>query len=66
MPAWVWVLGGLVVLVGVLLAVDWFAAGRSKRRILVRARDQDPGNAGIGYTLIELQGPSDQNQTGAL
>ena len=40
MPATLWVFGGIALLVVVLLAVDWFTAGRKKRRMLVRAKDQ--------------------------
>jgi len=56
MPAVVWVVGALVVLVGVLLALDWFTAGRAKGRLLVRARDQNSENARVGYTAIESDG----------
>ena len=63
MPAWVWVVGGLVVLVGLLLAVDWFTAGRMKGRMLVRAKDQNADNANAGYATIESQARGSQHGT---
>jgi hypothetical protein len=53
MPAIVSVVGGLVVLVGALLAVDWFTAGRAKGRLLVRANNQSSDNLGVGYAAVE-------------
>jgi hypothetical protein len=53
MPAVVWVVGGLVVFVAVLLTIDWFTAGRVKGRILVSARDQNATDASVGYTQLE-------------
>jgi hypothetical protein len=61
MPAIVWVVIVIVGLVAALLAVDWFTAGRSKRR-LVRATDQNSDNAGVGYANIIRQGQSTQSQ----
>jgi hypothetical protein len=58
-----WVIGGLVVVVGLLLAVDWFTAARTKRRVLVRARDQGSDDTGIGYTIVEHQARSSQLDT---
>jgi hypothetical protein len=58
------VVGGIVLLVGALLAVDWFTAGRAKGRRLVRAKDQSSGKAGIGYASIERTTQSQQNQNG--
>jgi hypothetical protein len=55
MPAVAWVVGGIVVLVVALLAVDWFTAGRTKGRLLVRAKDQNSDNAGVGYADIQNQ-----------
>jgi len=63
MPATLWVFGGIALLVVALLAVDWFTAGRRKRRMLVRAKDQGVGNERIDYTVIERQGQNIQNQT---
>ena len=63
MPATLWVFGGIALLVVALLAVDWFTAGRKKRRMLVRAKDQGVGNERIDYTVIERQGQNIQNQT---
>ena len=63
MPATLWVFGGVALLVVALLAVDWFTAGRKKRRMLVRAKDQGVGNERIDYTVIERQGQNIQNQT---
>src|SRR4051794_17853883 len=60
------VVAGIVLFVGVLLAVDGFTAGRAKGRMLARARDQNPGNAGIGYAVIERQGISGQDQSGSI
>jgi hypothetical protein len=57
MPAIVWVVMGLVVLVGALLAVDWFTAGLTRRRVLMRAKDQGTGNANAGYAVIENRAP---------
>jgi hypothetical protein len=56
MPAVVWVVGGLVVVVVVLLAIDWFAAGRGRgRRRFVSAKAQNSDNAGVGYADIQNQ-----------
>lgn len=63
MPATLWVFGGIALLVVTLLAVDWFTAGRKRRRMLVRAKDQGVGNERIDYTVIERQGQNIQNQT---
>jgi hypothetical protein len=46
------VIAGIVLLVGVLLAFDWFMAGRTKGRLLVRAKDKSE-NSGVGYAVIE-------------
>ncbi len=61
MPAWLFVFGGIFLLVVLLLAVDWFTAGRSKRR-LVRAKDQSSADTGVGYAVIEQQGQSIERQ----
>ena len=47
MPAWLFVVLGLVLVAGGLVAVDWFTAGRAKRRILMRARDGSATDAGV-------------------
>lgn len=62
MPAWIYVVGVIVLLVVALLAVDWFTAGRGKRRG-VRAKDQYASDVGVGYTVIERQQQSIQDQT---
>ena len=62
MPAIVWVVIALVVLVATPLVVDWFTAGRSKRRMLVRAKDQGSDNTGVGYASMLRQAQSTQNQ----
>jgi hypothetical protein len=59
-----WVVGALVVLVTALLVVDWFTAGRAKRRLLVRAKDQQVGNANVDYTVIQRIGQGLDNQGG--
>ena len=66
MPAIVWVVGAIVVLVGALLAADWLGAGRAKRRLLVRAKDQSSDNAGVGYAAVEsnLQTQKYEGQSG--
>jgi hypothetical protein len=61
MPDWLFVLGGVVAFVVALLALDWFTAGRGKRR-LVRAKDQHSSDPSIGYTVIEQQGNSIERQ----
>jgi hypothetical protein len=61
MPAWLFVFGGMVLLVVVLLAVDWFTAGHAKSR-LVRAKDQHSDDANVGYAVIEQQGKSMERQ----
>ena len=61
MPDWLFVLGGVVAFVVALLALDWFTAGRAKRR-LVRAKDQHSSDPSIGYTVIEQQGNSIERQ----
>ena len=55
MPAIVWVVGALVVVVGALLAVDWFTAGRVKkaRRMLARAQDGSATGANVNFTHVE-------------
>jgi hypothetical protein len=53
MPAIVWGIGAIVVFVAAMLAVDWFAAGRAKRRVLVRGIDQASGSLGVGYAAVE-------------
>jgi hypothetical protein len=58
------VIGGIVLLVGALLAIDWFTAGRAKGRMLVRAKDQSAGNAGVGYAATERNIRGAQNQGG--
>jgi hypothetical protein len=58
MPAIVWVVLGLALLVAALLAVDWFTAGRAKRRILVRSKDQSATDPNVGYGAVMIQ--SDQ------
>ncbi len=63
MAAAVWVIGGLVVVVTALLAVDWFTAGRKKRRMLVRATDQSRGNSHVDYAAIENQSHGSQFDT---
>ena len=47
------VAGGILLLVGALVALDWFTAGRAKGRMLVRAKDQSADNAGVGYAGVE-------------
>jgi hypothetical protein len=47
------VIAGIVLLVGVLLAVDWFSAGRAKGRILGRTADSPDENANVGYGQID-------------
>ena len=61
MPAWLFVVGGILVLVGALLVVDWITAGHSKRR-LMRAKDQSSTNSSVGYAVIERQSQSIENQ----
>jgi hypothetical protein len=55
-PAVVWVVIGLVVFVGALLAVDWLMAGRKKRHLLVNPDDQSGQSTAIGYgTMLGQQ-----------
>jgi hypothetical protein len=61
MPDWLFVLGALMGLVVALLALDWFTAGRAKRRV-VRAKDQHTSDRSLGYTVIEQQGQSIERQ----
>jgi hypothetical protein len=61
MPAWLFVVGGILALVGALLAVDWVTAGHTKRK-LVRAKDQSSTDANVGYAAIQRQGQSMENQ----
>jgi hypothetical protein len=63
MPAWVFIVGVILLLVVGMLAVDWFSAGRVKRRG-VRAKDQYASDANVGYTVLERQQQSIQDQTG--
>ena len=64
MPAIVWVVIAIVLLVGGLLAVDWVTAGRTKRRMLVRARDQSATDLNVGYGVIMTQTRSNETQGG--
>jgi hypothetical protein len=66
MGAVVWVVGMLVVVVGALLAVDWVTAGRTKRRMLVRAKDQGSADTAIGYANIQNQAQGSQADTWGL
>ena len=63
MPAIVWVVIGLVVFVGALLALDWFTAGRTRRRMLVRAKDQGATDANVGYGTVIAQSHSTDIQS---
>lgn len=51
MPAWVFVVGGLAVLVAALLAVDWFTSGRAKGRMLARGRAQSGSDSDAQVNL---------------
>ena len=62
MPDWLWVVGGLVVVAGLLLALDWLTAGRARGRRLIRAKDQGTDSS-IGYTVIENQSHGQQFDT---
>ena len=62
MPAWLFVMLGLVVVVGGLLAIDWFTAGRVKRRTLMRARDGSATDANVGYGVVERSMNNIQHQ----
>jgi hypothetical protein len=64
MPAMVWVIGAVVLLVALLLALDWFTAGRTKRRILVRAGEQGATDVNVGYGAVIAQSHSTDIQTG--
>ncbi|HET7430586.1 MAG TPA: hypothetical protein VFJ89_03690 [Nocardioides sp.] len=55
------VCAALAVVVGALLAVDWFVAGRTKRQ-LVRARDPRVGDLGVDLGVIESQAHSTRMQ----
>jgi hypothetical protein len=55
-----WVVGLLAVVVGGLVAVDWFTAGRTKRRMVVRAKDQGESDTAIGYGTIQNQSHGSQ------
>src|SRR5262245_56011403 len=46
------VVAGIVLLAGVLLALDWFTAGRAKGRILGRTQDSAAENANAAYGAI--------------
>jgi uncharacterized membrane protein len=58
------VIAGILLLVGVLVAVDWFTAGRSKKRMLVRAKDQSAGDSSVGYAVIERDVQTRRDQSG--
>jgi hypothetical protein len=64
MPAIVWVVGGLAVLVAVLLAVDWFTAGRVKGRMLNRVGESSSQNASVNTALVERQAHATQYHQG--
>ena len=63
MPAWLFVFGGIVLLVFLLLAVDLFTAGHAKSR-LVRAKDQHSSTTPMfaSIAVIEQQGKSIERQ----
>lgn len=64
MPTALIVIATVVVLVAALLALDWFMAGRTRRRILRSARDGEAGNADAGYAYIERDVARVQQKTG--
>jgi hypothetical protein len=64
MGAVLWVVGAIVLMAGLLLAVDWFTAGRSRGRTLVRAKDQSSDNAAVGYAVTERNPRPDQQSGG--
>jgi hypothetical protein len=61
MPDWLFVFGGILLVVVVLLAVDWFTAGHARRR-LVPAKDQSSADSNVGYSVIQRQGQSMEQQ----
>ncbi len=65
MPDIVWFVGVVVALVAALLALDWFTAGRAKRRILVRSKDQSSSNANVGYAAVESNLQAQKYEGGA-
>jgi hypothetical protein len=48
-------IGAVVLLVGSLLVLDWFMAGRPGGRRMKAARDGEAGNPNPGYAQIEQQ-----------
>lgn len=55
-------IAAVVSIVAALLALDWYAGGRTGRT-LRRVRDGRTGNARVDYTVIERQGQATQQQT---
>ena len=54
------VIGGIALLVGGYLALDWWLAGLKNKRTLTRSRDGQVGNASVDETMIERQAQSKQ------
>lgn len=48
-------IGACVLFVGLLLALDWFMAGRAGGRRVMAARDREAGNPNPGYALIQQE-----------
>jgi hypothetical protein len=47
-----WFIGGIALFVAALLALDWFMARRTSRRMLRSAREGEAGNPNPGYAEI--------------
>jgi hypothetical protein len=58
------VFAGIAVLVVAYLAFDWWWAGHKASRRLVSARDHNGENANVGYTLVERNMNSIDQQGG--
>ena len=58
-------IGGVLLVVGALLVLDWFMAGRAGGRKFKAARDGEAGNPNPGYAIIEQQSVHDQWKHGS-
>jgi hypothetical protein len=57
------VVGGIALLICGYLALDWWLAGRTSRRMLTRSRDGQIGNAAVDEHVIERLAQNNRDQT---
>lgn len=57
------VIGGIALVTCAYLALDWWLAGRTSRRMLTRSRDGQIGNARVDEAVIERQAQATRDWT---